>query len=120
MRGASRHPVRFRPNDLFYGWWHNRNQDISPAQLQVLPVGADVDLATPIAVIDVPARADLRVDGDQIYVIHDQQFYEEDDDGSWETRRQLELSVIDFTDPTNPVAHDSVDLMISQWLSTLL
>ena len=109
--GPSRHPVRFRgSNDLFYGWWYDRNQDISPAQLQVLPVGADVDLANPIAVVDVPARADLRVDGDQIYVIHDQQFYEEGEDGSWETRRQLELSVIDFTDPTNPVTHDSVDL----------
>lgn len=108
--GPARHPVRFKgSNDLFYGWYDNM-QDMAPAVLEVLPVGANVDLAAPIATVEVPAHADLRQKGDTIYVIYSRNFYEYDEDGDWQIRKVVELSVVDLSNPHEPIAHDPVDV----------
>ncbi len=106
--GPARYPVRFQgSNDAFYGWRYNNNQEMASAQLHVLPVGSDVDHAKPIVTIDVPGRADLLQDGDTLYVINDRYVLDED---SEEYQRSIDLSVIDFSDPTAPRERGSLDL----------
>lgn len=107
--GPARHPIRFRgSNDLFYGYYYD-NRDLSPAKLQILPVGADVDLADPIAEVEVPARADLRQVGDIFYVFHDYHREPEDRErGDW--TRHIDLQIIDLSDPTSPRPRGELDL----------
>ncbi|MAD60440.1 MAG: hypothetical protein CMH49_02855 [Myxococcales bacterium] len=107
--GPARHPVRLKgSNDVFYGWY-DRNSEMAPAHLEVLPVGADVDLAEPLVSLEVPAQAALVQEGDVFYAITDAYLYEDRND--WESHyRSVNLSIFDLSDPLAPQARGTLDI----------
>ncbi len=107
--GPARHPVRFKgSNDIYYGWY-GMDREMAPAYLEILEVGANVDLDQAIAIIPVPARASLRQEGDIFYAIEDKVIY--DNMNRWdEWHREVNLSVFDLSEPLAPQARGTLDL----------
>jgi hypothetical protein len=107
--GPARHAVRLRgSSDLFYGYYYD-DREISPAKLQVLAIGANVDMDTAIAEIEIPARSDIRQIGNTFIALETKNSWSESN-GEREWSRHVELHVYDFSNPFTPIAGGSLDL----------
>lgn len=106
--GPARHPVRLHgSDDQFYWWYSDSNADMAPSQLEILAVGADVDLDQPIATIDIPARASVTQVGSTFHAVVDHQFWDED---FQDLQRDINLHVYDLSDPENPRQRGEINL----------
>lgn len=92
------HLVRLRAPAAWSGWGANR-----PAEMQVLPPGADPDTGTPVARFDVPAAARLHRVGHLLAAVT----------GTWQElagdwKRVTEIRLFDLSDPAAPVERGSL------------
>jgi hypothetical protein len=80
----------------YYRWWGTQT-DLPDNQLQIIPLGADPDLATPIAVVSLPARAQLFQVG-SLAVAVTTTYVENSNPAQYSS----DVRVYDLSDPTSP------------------
>ena len=94
--------VRHHDRSDYYGWWGRRGQTQRSDSLQVVSLQDDVDRATPVATLDIPAHAQVHRAGDRLVTVSTN--YEPPaDGGDYEDGRHIsDLEVWDLSDPTQP------------------
>jgi hypothetical protein len=87
----------------YYSWWGAYATTLPDNQLQIIPLDADPDLATPVATIDLPAYAQLFQVGN-LAVAVTTTYIENTDPAQYSS----EVRVFDLADPANPVERGSL------------
>ena len=86
----------------YYSWWGSTTQ-LPDNQLQIIPLTGDPDTATPIATVDLPARAQLFQVGN-LAVAVTSTYVENSNPAQYAS----EIKVFDLSDPTSPVERGSL------------
>jgi hypothetical protein len=81
----------------YYSWWGPSASTLPDNQLQIIPLGADPDLAAPVATVSLPARAQLFQVG-QLAVAITTDYIANTDPAQYSS----EVRVYDLGDPTSP------------------
>ncbi|MEM1347138.1 MAG: beta-propeller domain-containing protein [Myxococcota bacterium] len=92
--------VRHHNRSDYYGWWGSTGQHERNDSLQVVRLSDDVDQATPVAEISIPARAQTYKVGDKLVVMTTSFLDEQNADGR--PKMETDIQVWDMKDPTSP------------------
>lgn len=95
------HGVRRSDDSAYWGWWWGGQIDADATdRLEVVSLTGDVDVATPIVTLDIPANARvLKLANDRVAVVSSE-YGQANRDGTHEVTTTIE--VISFADPTRP------------------
>ena len=95
--------VRHHDRSSYYGWWGSHGAHThKTTRSRSYHYRQDVDLADPVATIDVPANTQTYKIGDLLVAVSSA--IKEDPSGDYQKRKQLTtIETWDLSDPTNPV-----------------
>ena len=98
--------VRLKDTANYYEWWGGRTERPGSI-LEVIPAAGNLDMATPVATVEIPAGATIWQAGDRVVAVSQQYEYVEGRDENYRTT----VMVVDLSDPTNPVVGGTIETL---------